>query len=393
MSADKDVYQTIGKLQLLGWAYNTIKSFLPTSVQGLQVTVAGGPKSHIRRLWYLCLSAAFGRYRDRISSAVDGDLMMESRWDISNKIVSLEIVTVFNGWGTVEKLALAGRMNLPSASVLGRMARGPEQVTVGGSWPFDLLGPKGTNPNGWTQVVNKPEWIIPMPCPGATFTNSTPVPYTGIGGARNIGTGQEHTALSTTPPIPDILVEYPDFNGSPVGSATGIVYSAATNYPFWGAGPLSGSAGSETVWQQGIEPDNGCTVVSQSLTVFLPTLPDDGRVITTVEQNDPSTQPPRPIIDGHTRSGLLSLVAQGLSTPCFLPVSAPCTPTPQASSGYYVYAPGTNNGSDSADQILISQNKEQTQLYDLDANIGPDGYVTQPINAGAPNGSAINLGE
>lgn len=382
----RDPFKYIGWWDLFDRVAKSTVGTLPQWVHGIQVAVVGGPKSHIKRLWYLALSAAFGRFRDRVLTAVH-TLNIKAQWDITNKSVSVELVYEDTGWGvasTYAPFAAQAPLNAPSSTGLARLVRGPEQLTVGGSWPNDLVG---ANLFTVAQVAT-PTWTAAAPCPLAQRNLTASVlPYTTIGGRRNIGTGQAFTGTPATAVTVDVTQEYPWNNG--IDSAG---FFLASNYGWFGIGSL---AGGRQPWPI-LAPDginNACRVILLGQGAALPTLPDDGRVITTVEQNDPDCQPPRPIIDGQTRSGLLSLVAQTLSYPCYLPTTPPCTLTPAASAGTYVYPPGASTKLTIAQtQLLISNMDEEGGT--LPANIGPDGYPTEPTGPVAPSTATMpNFGD
>ena len=378
---EKDPWRWVAKKQTLDIARELLDATLPTFQHSIKVAVTGGPKSQIRRLWYLCLSAAFGRYRNRVALALC-PLDFSAHWDITGKSVSVEILyhtnTISNS-ASLSTVLTGGPLNAPSTNIYAKLAYGPEQLTVGGSWPLFLTpfgaaggGPMGTYvtpsgiPTGFSATAQ---------CPLATTPVTTQISYTNVGTDRDTGYGVPGGGVAFNGPIANVLVE--------VGRGPGIITGPFPmvffgSYPWLGSGPLFGPAFAPL--------DTGDRVTLTGLTT-LPTLPDDGRVITTCEPNDPLTQPPRPIVDGQLRSSLMALVAQALGNPCFLPSSVPCTLTPTVSAGEYVYPPGSFFPTLSAEQVAIAVSFPIFQVTRQSANTGPDNYFVTPVVGfgGTPN--------
>lgn len=316
----------------------------------IRVVVQGGPDSDIRRVWYLACSAAFGRYRNRVKDSL-GETAFQGVWDVSKKSCAVEVFYRTNrinqilagqvGPNTITaalvsgataaggiaggivagilspaikaqvKALFGGAAVRPTDNALAFMARGPEQLTVGAGWPSWL---RNADPLIRPRVV----WVG-APCKDA------PDPDTAVQVQGNPPTSNRAALLGTTFGLQGVFREYP------------IVRGETTEYPARvGAGIRVDSGGLLPTNVAVLPADAGGGV----------TLPDDGRIITTAEKNDPLVQPPVPFADGNSRyNALIGLFAQTLHCPCFLPTTPTCTERPRAnSSGVWLYEPGSPSG-------------------------------------------------
>lgn len=121
---------------MAGRLYEKGSLLWPAFSHTISVSVQGGPEADLRRVWYLCLAAAFGRYRNR-ALGWWGATELDAVWDITGKAATVTIGYQNSGWSDAStriqaaKGAAAGAFN----SGLSLIQRGPDQVTVGGSWP------------------------------------------------------------------------------------------------------------------------------------------------------------------------------------------------------------------------------------------------------------------
>ena len=323
---------------------DAIGAFLSQFLGGVTVQVTGGPQADIRRIWYLTLAAAFGRLRNGVTSSY-ANISYAAEWDITGKACRVEIVynlsKYLDKWGenvvafdirapdikdnplarfgmlAAGRARLATGLLAPGSTPWTYIKRGPEQLTIGGplpDWMQKESGAKGflvRRAEGGGRLVFLedndpiPEWVG-IKCEPATVA------------APRVVTGSGHKWGGV-----DVLREWP------IGS-TGLF----GRFPYWLAG-TRGATGLPVrfrdVWSR--------VGLSGALR-----LPDDGRVITTGEKNDPTVQPPQPHIDGRARTSLLHLVSQALLDPCYLPPTLPCTAVPSPPGfGKQVYAPGEDN--------------------------------------------------
>lgn len=340
---------------------STLKAQLPTFVHAINVRVVGGPGSDLRRVWYLALSAAFGRYRNRVKNA-GGSATMQAVWDVTGKAAQVEIVYQSNAFTVAGEAALNGVAQtidnllsnfqvggtstsaqsspIAAAIVAGGLfargadptrdpcsfiQRGPDQLTVGGGWP-EFLMPIGTSvlkpPNGGTAIT--PPSSGAGVIGGLLFT--TAVQMTPKAWLRMADCGADPNKRFPYAP----LGTFNRFGASifrewPVGQDERALF-----YPYQVAVPLNDAANPTAA------ADPGSSVAAG----YAPPLPDDGRVITTGEKNNPRVQPPMPPVDGATRCHLLGIVAQSLAVPSFLPASPDCTDNRWGGTGVRVYDPG-----------------------------------------------------
>lgn len=309
------------------------RKWLPGYEHNIAVKVVGGPTADIRRVWYLACSAAFGRYRDRVRTTLN-TISFQGTWDVTGKICTVELsydinatlelfgvvipraTTSVASWlketivdstpGAYIARAVIGGAAPRAAAVtatgpadsgkdaLGRIHRGPEQLTIGGTWPAFL---RKSEPG----LMAAPLWRMDVECPGSAararirFTRVVPL----------------------TAGADDSLREFPVGNGS-----------GATLYPYQVSLPAD---------KIGVLARPFADVATNAT----PTLPDHGRVLTTGEKLDRGVQPPKPALDGQTRSNVLALFSQCLQYPCFLPSSPPCEDSHAGNAGLSLFTPGT----------------------------------------------------
>jgi hypothetical protein len=317
----------------------------PTFTHVIVVSVVGGPQADMRRVWYLACAAAFGRYRYRVGQL--GPATVNATWDITGKAVQIEIEYTINA--TVEAAKRVGEsvgMGL-FTSGLRYMQQGPTQVTIGGGWPaFLLTTQQNTTPSQVGQVLTGVGAALTV---GGIFFPVLAIPGLIVGGAGAIlETGIADT--STTTQATGVSAVLPIDAAPTVQPVTGETQEVptapvTTNHQINILGELPRPYGEGYLlpWDRTIPKSQG-TPLSGSVidkTCSVPVLPDDGRVITTGEKLDPRVQSPRPVLDGQTRSSLVILVAQALSSPGYLPDSPPATENPLWAPGVYAYNPGT----------------------------------------------------
>lgn len=268
------------RLQIFGSLYGTIESQLPTFTHTIAVSVIGGPKSDMRRIWQLCLSTAFGRYRQAGRTGLQAG-QLDATWDITGKscqviisYVNSGIEGALAGAGIGLKTALAnnplgtaGAVAIPGGLGVGVVA-GANVATVG---DFLYQGPTQETVGGDTLSWLNVDGVLA----NAAVTG-------GIGGAAGAVVGGILTRSITGVK-----------KGAELGVITGAVLGAAT----------------------------GAIVASIQ---NRPALPDSNRVITTANKVNPNVQPPKPSGDGVSRTfPYLALVANALNSPCYLPASPP----------------------------------------------------------------------
>ncbi len=312
--------------------------YLPTFSYNVTVSAVGGPGCDLRRLWYLTLAAAFGRYhRSKAGKGPIWGKAINARWDITGKACSVTIAATFSG---LENLLTAN----PGATLL---AKGPDQLTIGGPWPSFLQ-----DSSRFTDVLNLVN--IPKPLPNVTaFKGGIFRPGNGV--ARHeerLGEGQPSRAtrsyLLWPTPLPDLVInqnaiERPvrmfPWNREPTGfprAGDPNVFKEFAEGKFNQNGPLVAPYRCMYPFDPaGIAIDP----VEYSVYERRTPLPDMGRVITTGEKNDIRVQPPRPAVDGLSRNHPLAMIAAALSAPGWLVEKPQPSAVPLASAGLYASAP------------------------------------------------------
>ncbi len=360
-----DVWQVTGRLDLLKRAIDLVTDSMPAVTHSILVEVIGGPRADIRRIWYLAVSAALGRYRTGIRTTLS-PLSIAAMWDITGKAVSIELVYQNNKLtdlaispltvGLIPGVAGIGaapyRFNDPTLGPIQFLMRGPEQVTVGAGWDSMLRAdPRFAAPVERVPIVRNirtpPAWLArlsgaPTYCLSGTSARGSGVQRSGI--VELAGTG---------PNAVNPLREFPVIAGSRTGVS---LYPYRVTFSATGGIP---------------EPAN--TLVGLNT---LPNLPDQNRIITTVEKLDVNIQPPKPPYDGHTRFGLLSLVAQALQNPCYLPSSPPCTNNTSGGSGRFI---GNVGSPDPTIATLWDTQTKTGSVSPLAPGTGADGYTSPAI--------------
>ena len=362
------------------------QDWLNSQTHAISVAVKGGPEADLRRTWYLCLAILFGRYRNSGVRTIQGG-MFEAEWDITGKAVSASLVYSTSGTG-----------GLAAGSLRAHVQRGPDQVTVGGSWPAMFTTLSQTAAPVINALPALADWgvfglsgmLVSRLTPGfqppkaATEIVITPTTGTLHASPWILASGEVGCNPAAAPSVK--IIRFGGFNGR-IAS----VYREI---------PRSGDGGNtiRLPWRR-VVPDamrdasystQGTGLFSPS-SVQLPALPDDGRLITTGEKYDPRVQNPRPPIDGVSRGSLVALVAQALNQPCFLTAAPPCGLVPLGTNaeapGLRVYPAG--QGGKITVKNGVFQSVEQAQIDALPgvllgqegspqfepATRGPDGYI------------------
>jgi hypothetical protein len=327
-----------GAFGLFERALTAFWSHVPVFTHAISVGVAGGPNADLRRCWYLACAVAFGRMK-RSPALRGGAATMEATWDVTGKIVKIELMYQIAKMAYSEDIsrpsdvlkpigaAFAANFGInpaapvvivagiplrvpalpkeafsPTGSPLALIQLGPDQISVGGGWPGFLMYP---NQGNVARAV-LPERIF--------VVDFAPIlkPYVVIPLTR-VSDG----AAATGGGFGKLFREWPGGVGGKV-----------ENCPYQitipgGAGVSDKFTGSDAARRSA------------------PTLPDDGRVITTGEKHYRAVQPPKPAVDGATRSSVIALVAAELASPCFLPPSPEQSFNPIFSSGARVYPAGS----------------------------------------------------
>ena len=319
----------------------------------ITVTVQGGPKASLRRCWFLCVAAVFGR-RARAVEAVWGETM-NAQWDITGKSVTCTLAYT------------TGSMNDPWTNFDTQhpgamLQRGPDQVTIGGGWSraymtlnqqtmsffglnkgldrarmvggqlvFDPTTPLNSLPGELTDPTTLNKLGV---APGAVYTTSVGQLYAV---SLDPAAGAEGWRIDKPPvdalqPRPIALVQpftVVQTNNALSEMPVRITGSSTEALPYQAHKPESAGPGLVYVFRGG---DTG----------IVPRLPDDGRVITTGEKLDRRVQPPRPPVDGTSRGHLLVMVAAALSSPGQLvpaPPNYPDNTESLAAEGLFMWPP------------------------------------------------------
>lgn len=240
----------------------TLNSQLPSFSHAIDVTVTGGPKSDIQRIWSLCLSTAFGRYRQAGLQGIQG-ASLEGYWDITQKVVRCRLSYTNSGSVEVAQVVAANAGYGRDNSTSNFLMNGPTQETVGGnrlSWvEAEQVLAQGAVSAGYALIVG-----------GAATTLARSLDPAGILSLAPSSTVQN-------------------------GVAAGAFIAAALK-------------------QQAKNAQDRLDYP----------IPDAGRLITTATKTNPDIQPPPPSGDGLSRSApFIALVSNALTDPCYLPASPP----------------------------------------------------------------------
>lgn len=362
---------------MMGKLYAKVSGLMPAFSHAISVSIRGGPEADLRRIWYLCLAAAFGRYRNRVLGVQQ--VHLDATWDITGKACSVTIGYVNNGFiDRLSEFTSESKVFPIEGSALGFLQRGPDQVTIGGNWPdfaltltqqsFSVFGVRvrgGALAAGRAFVGTAAE-IAKLLKLQSDVSRINTNPLAGDNWAVVIGTCGTAPLLlqvfaGSGSQQPDVFRELPRING-------------ALTYLPW-----------RRVWPNGQLGLIGLGS-TQSLRIA-PNLPDDGRLITTGEKLDPRVQHPRPQIDGVGRSSTMALVSQALNQPCFIAAAPPCPVIPLGSPGLRVYPAG--QGDDTLglnDEKIVRAIAKDRDYNTLAAKVGRffrrsksrDGYPTLP---------------
>lgn len=249
------------QLQVLG----LIDQQLPYTMHAISVSVVGGPKADLTRVWHLALATAFGRYRQAGQEGVQTG-RLSAVWDITGKAVKVDLITVNSGIvGTalnLRNMVFGGGPGDPNQGQARGGERNREDFLLFGATQETV----GADKIAWMQA----DGTLVAAGAGAAIGN---VLGRVIGG-RAIG---NQTAGRI---------------GAGVGAAlSGYIYSGIKQY-------------------------------TESLKANV--LPDTGRIITTANKLNPNLQPPKPSGDGLSRTfPFISLVSNALTEPCYLPTRPP----------------------------------------------------------------------
>lgn len=353
----------------------TARGNFPSFAHSISVACRGGPEADLRRIWYLTCAAAFGRYRNRARGVQSA--MLEATWDVTGKACSITIGYENNGLATLID------------SGLGIVQRGPDQVTVGGSWP------------AWAWTKGQ---VVAAAAGGGVLGGLLRILRPdAFGGGVVVGGALAGAGAGLAP----MLGAFGLAPGTLPGFWSPVLYNCGTSgvsYPvaiFLGSDKgiinpvreLPRNDGTFLPWRRVLPRTLAAVSFGSALALSgrVPLLPDDGRIITTGEKRDPRVQNPKPQIDGLSRNTLVSLVSQALQQPCLLPTPVPCSSViPQAagSPGLFVYPPGGGTA------LVADDNTALSRIVDLPAGaagavsagtvnpaIGPDGYPLMAATA------------
>lgn len=318
----------------IGWdlfdrAMSKVNANAPTFTHSITVSCQGGPLADLRRVYYLALAAAFGRWSNGVAGELKGSTTsMVAHIDVTGKAVAVNI-----SYTTLAAVTAVRSVTGFSDTPLKIIQQGPDQVTVGGSWPSFLQ----TTTKGSSSVT---DGVV-----GAVVGGL-------VGGPVGAITGGAIGIL-----VPNIPSSQPPTTKASLSRASGRVITGCSSLGY--APVILVSDGKErnvfaelptTVGEQFKIPWGALTVdgaqgrtytLADGRATTLP-LPDAGRVITTGEKFHPLVQPPKPPIDGNTRGSLVTLVTQALASPCYLPAPVPCNPrNPLFSTGLSSTGPFT----------------------------------------------------
>lgn len=295
--------------QLVSWANGFTHS--------ISVAVTGGPGADLRRCYYLACAAAFGRFRNGVTTVLYHEF--SSHWDVTSKTV---VVTVAYATGaTTAFINAIGQAK--GTTPIDVIQRGPDQLTLGSSWPRFLKSLTGlVEQTPVSNVVMRGG--MPVTLPEETVQVLGAAIQT-LPAANNLEQWRlDQRVLRIKPLVPittlqpwvviggaDVLREL----GRPAGF--GIL-----RYKMRVIAPVGKSGQQEFVF--GFR--NGTVA-----------LPDAGRVITTGEVRSPLVQPPRPPVDGISRGDIISVTIAALGSPGVLAElpDIDVNGVPVASTGYY----------------------------------------------------------
>lgn len=341
--------------------------FLPGFIHGCNVMVQGGPNADLRRIWFLTCAIGFGKMLR--SPGHLGERNLNATWDISGKSCKLELVYRINTLATAsmdgtfpnigERLSdffnrtrdraraffgfgMGGGFRparvVPIANTKNSgpilIQQGPDQLTIGSGWPSFL------------RLATQDDTPIPGsgndPIPGVSLRDQIEkvAPF-----IRVIETRESDQYPR------NIIREFPNQQ-----VVAGVLSPISVPHRF-------------IILRSGNRTPNP-NAVSPISAIASPTLPDDGRIITTGEKTHPGVQPVRPLLDGATRTSLVALFAQALQQPCYLPEAFPITNDPLFSRGLFLHDSGGG-----LDYNTVSQTATSTRA---DFNVNASGLDEDP---------------
>jgi len=326
----------------------------------ITVTVRGGPAASLRRCWFLCIAALFGRRKRGLESNFAEAL--NAQWDITGKSVTATLSYTNNALTEPSQNLNEG---LTAQALL---QRGPDQVTIGGGWTNQYYtvsqGRYSSSPQslavigGWFrgdvvdrnailrtppgEFVNK-NAVNTLNTPWVTYT-LPPVEPPKVVNGYTVGWLISKVTTDNLPVIsnvftmpwliqlaePDVLAEMPI--ALPNAQTEAIPYTIVAPLQIQGVNGVDVTINNQRFVTRGANKG------------MIPVLPDEGRVITTGEKHNRYVQPPKPPVDGVSRGSLLSMVAAALASPGVL-VEAPGNlvnnTQPIAAQGVFVFQPGS----------------------------------------------------
>lgn len=362
----------------VGWdlfdkAASKARGNLPTFTHSITVTCVGGPLADLRRTYYLALATAFGRWSNGVAGELSGSYKaLHAHVDVTGKSVVVNLS--YSTLAAVQAVkSVAGAEDVP----LQIIQRGPDQVTIGGQWPsFLQLTTKGSSTIK-TGIVGSVLGGLAFGLPGAIVG--------GIVGVAAANSGSSATATGSAVLVkrsPALIPGCPARGYSPVVLIEdGKAPSVYAELPY----PLDNNEGWRIPFGQlTAGGPSGSMIRSTGALTSVP-LPDAGRVITTGEKRHPLVQPPKPPLDGATRSSLVALVSQALSSPCYLPAPVPCNPRNPLFTSGLAAAPGvlgqlTGLVYEQFVQGASGATNQGEGAVPPTAPVGVDGYAPIPTN-------------
>lgn len=346
----------------------------------ITVSVKGGPEASLRRCWFLCISALFGRRRRGIEAFWAEAL--NAQWDITGKTVTATISyatsSLTDPWINV----------IDTQNPYAMLQRGPDQVTIGAGWEsYYLMFNQQAQGTGlpkiglqWARMIGGKLGIA-----GPLVPDAGPLP----------GQFEDPLVPNKFNKDPRVLGQLPPFLDPKVdadlmtigwrvmkGDNDALQPMFAAVFQPWTVRTVTHCLAELPINNVDIRllpqllpyrshspaPLDGIRYVTRGgLLGVIPRLPDEGRVITTGEKLDPRVQPVKPPVDGLSRGHLLMMVSAALGDPGVL-VEAPKNlvnnTQPIGSEGLYVALPGS--------QYMSTEDRYRVQpkiLYDLVRNV------------------------
>lgn len=313
---------------------------LPSFEHSISVSVVGGPKAKLERIWALALSTAFGRYRQAGQYGIQA-ASLRGTWDITGKAVKVDLQYANSGvLGLLSELgpmAFDKLRGVPGSGYVIDTATSRTRSTA----DFLLTGPTQETVGGSTVA-----WIEANPVYAAALAAgaiNARIGYLGGQAIEGLVPGVSIVAGIAGINIPKTLAI--------IKGLAGATY----------AGSVASAANAIARAQN--------------------PLPDTGRVITTAIKDNPDVQPPAPSGDDLSRTApFLGLVANALTDPCYLPASPPQkkrkkkTPLVVPTSAYQS-TESLNNGIKMRVETAMNLNRPDIYGQDGDkARWADDGY-------------------